>query len=296
MDVLPDLMFLLGEQGEIFEILTGVDFIMEIGTAHPSAMSITDAFPYASSKQFEKIIHETVALGRPQLIEYKDYKYGKERWFEGRTALTGMTVKDTKAVVFIARDITEKKSVQEQLQRLNRELEHQARSDPLTGTANRRHIMEQGKRLASVVKRNGGAVSIIIFDVDWFKSVNDRHGHDTGDLVLKAVANKVGQGIRDIDMLGRWGGEEFIILCQQTNLDEAMYLAERLRNILDESPIDPVGRMTASFGVASNTGNESLEKTIHRADKALYAAKHAGRNRVFANRYDQSEILSAYSA
>ena len=207
-----------------------------------------------------------------------------------------MTIKDKKAVVFIARDITEKKSAQEELQRLNRKLEHQARSDPLTGTANRRHIMEQGKRLASLVKRNGGEVSIIILDLDWFKSVNDKYGHDTGDMVLKRVARMVEQGIRDIDMLGRWGGEEFIILCQQTNLDEAVHLAERLRMILDMSVIDPVGKMTASFGVAANHGNESLEQTIHRADRALYAAKYAGRNRVFSNRYGQNELLSAFQA
>jgi diguanylate cyclase (GGDEF)-like protein/PAS domain S-box-containing protein len=293
MDVLPDLMFLVDERGEIIEILTGVDFLMEIGSTYPFAMNIFDAFPAAPAGQLKKVIDDTIAVGKPQLIEYKEHKYAKDRWFEGRTALTGLTIDDNKAVVFIARDITEKKSAQEELQRLNRELEYQARSDPLTGTANRRYIMEQGKRLSSLVKRNGGDLSIIIFDLDGFKSVNDKYGHDIGDRVLKTVADKVEQGIREIDILGRWGGEEFIILCQQTNLAEAVHLAGRLRKILDMSIIDPIGKMTASFGVAASHGNESLEQTIHRADQALYAAKHAGRNRVFSNNRGQNELLSA---
>jgi diguanylate cyclase (GGDEF)-like protein len=266
---------------------------MENGTVYPFAMDIFETFPGASAGQLKQVIGDTIAIGKPQLIEYQDRKYAKERWFEGRTALTGLTIDEQKAVVFIARDITEKKSAQEELQRLNRELEYQARSDPLTGIANRRHIMEQGKRLASLVKRSGGAFSLIMFDLDWFKSVNDKYGHDTGDSVLPTVVSKVEQGIREIDLLGCWGGEEFIILCQQTNLDEAVHLAERLRKILDMSIIEPIGKITASFGVSTNEGNESLEKTIHRVDRALYAAKQAGRNRVSSNKHGQNALLSA---
>ena len=157
---------------------------------------------------------------------------------------------------------------------------HLAHTDALIPIANRREL---DKTIAHEIKRAARynqPLSVIMYDLDQFKQVNDKYGHDAGDYVLKETA-QVAQGhLRLTDLLGRWGGEEFLIVAPQTDSIQARGLAERLRQAIADSSLEHVGRLTASFGVAEYRPQESAEAWLKRADKALYAAKQAGRNKV----------------
>lgn len=160
-----------------------------------------------------------------------------------------------------------------------RSMARMAHYDTLTGLANRRHLHERiGHHLAAVPR--GRPFSVILVDVDHFKWVNDRHGHDVGDHVLKVVAGILQKGARETDVVGRWGGEEFLVLCPDTESEGGRLLAERLADTLRAGVIDHVGRQTASFGVAQAQAAESMENLLSRADTALYTAKQGGRDQV----------------
>ena len=158
-----------------------------------------------------------------------------------------------------------------------RELVEQVNTDPLTGALNR-----QGLRAAlmSTPAILAAPMSVVFTDIDHFKHINDQHGHDAGDAVLRQFAAEITAGIRSSDKLVRWGGEEFLIICSGTSAEQARVLAEKLRTGLKNArwPITP--GITASFGVAELTPNDDIGDAIKRADEALYAAKDGGRDRV----------------
>ncbi|WP_168220301.1 diguanylate cyclase [Azospirillum thermophilum] len=154
-----------------------------------------------------------------------------------------------------------------------------SRTDSLTGCWNRRHFEEQLQREFERAARYGTAASLLIFDIDHFKAVNDGHGHDIGDVVLEEVAGRMRHSLRATDLLCRWGGEEFAILVP-TPLPKARALAEKIRARIAEEPVAPVGSVTVSAGVAELEPGESTERWMRRADRALYRAKALGRNRV----------------
>jgi len=154
-----------------------------------------------------------------------------------------------------------------------------ATTDYLTGAYNRRHFSKTLHDEVARAKRYGTSLSLISFDLDHFKNVNDRFGHDVGDRVLKDVAGLMERMSRASDTFARMGGEEFIILAPSTNIDEAKLFAEKLRHALENHQIDVVGRVTASFGVAQLGDGEGEEALLKRADDALYNSKYSGRNR-----------------
>jgi diguanylate cyclase (GGDEF)-like protein/hemerythrin-like metal-binding protein len=162
----------------------------------------------------------------------------------------------------------------------NMMLENMALKDELTGLFNR-HSLDQSI-VAEMQRQNRyqEPVSLIMLDLDHFKNVNDRFGHDAGDAVLVEAARRVLKGIRSTDFLFRWGGEEFLILMPNTNREGAGLVAEKLRCVLLAAPIDPVGTVTASFGVAERIPGESREDWFRHVDQAMYRAKRGGRNRV----------------
>lgn len=204
--------------------------------------------------------------------------------------------------IIVNQDITSRKQVEEELLKansaidaMNRELQQvlereqfKARTDDLTGLSNRRHFFELSEQLFSVAQRYKSAFSLFIFDIDHFKKVNDNFGHQTGDLVLKAVARIARENTRVADVIARYGGEEFIVVLPNTGIDGAFAVAENIRKNIVENTINLDGnevRVSVSAGIAEIlTGPDSLEKLIHRADQALYEAKNAGRNcsRVFS--------------
>ncbi|MGB7594519.1 MAG: diguanylate cyclase [Erysipelotrichaceae bacterium] len=161
--------------------------------------------------------------------------------------------------------------------------------DSLTDILNRGHMEQRINEELARGYRYGFPISLVMFDIDHFKNVNDEFGHDAGDLVLKKMAATVKQSIRETDMLGRWGGEEFMILLPYTTEAIADKVAKKLCRILEFTDHGEYGRITASFGVAQWDGIESFERLYKRLDKALYTAKEQGRNRVVT---DMNEIES----
>ncbi|MGR9000582.1 MAG: diguanylate cyclase [Gammaproteobacteria bacterium] len=168
------------------------------------------------------------------------------------------------------------------LKALNQELEHLSKTDPLTGVANRHLLNHTFQEELERVHRYRSNLSIIMIDVDYFKTINDRFGHIIGDQVLKKLADLMSSTIRSTDLIGRWGGEEFLILCPETDLNGAIKLAENIRQNISHYNFGIPQTITVSQGVAEYQKMQSLEKFINCADNALYKAKEAGRNSVIA--------------
>jgi diguanylate cyclase (GGDEF)-like protein len=166
------------------------------------------------------------------------------------------------------------------LRSLNQRLEKLSVTDRLTGLYNRLKLDEVLASEVMRAARSGQPFSVVLIDIDRFKQVNDQHGHQAGDQVLVEFAQLLRQGIRATDVLGRWGGEEFLIVCPHTDAAGATQLAEVLRLAVQTHRFPLVDKRTASFGVAAYRQADSVEDMVSRADLALYAAKTAGRNRV----------------
>lgn len=177
--------------------------------------------------------------------------------------------------VWFFRDITSRKEIE-------RKLEVLARRDHLTSVANRRHFFELSEAEVARARRYGTALSLVMFDLDHFKRINDQFGHSAGDRVLINFCNGAALLLRETDVLARLGGEEFAALLPGTDLDGAVQLAERLRGHTEQEMVEEgVNRIryTVSAGVAILTLDDaSIEAVLGRADDALYAAKAAGRN------------------
>lgn len=178
----------------------------------------------------------------------------------------------------VVQDVTERKRMEAELIRL-------ATIDSLTGICNRHHFLERAAQEITRARRYGhGGLALLMMDLDHFKDVNDRHGHEAGDKVLAAMAARVLDLLRESDVMGRLGGEEFAVLLVEAGGGEALAVAERLRAIIAETPVKANGveiSHTISIGVASLTaGDKGVEDLLRRADQALYRAKRLGRNRV----------------
>ena len=168
---------------------------------------------------------------------------------------------------------------------LELEMQHEARTDPLTGLDNRRAMQERGLLELKRAQRIGAPVSVILCDVDHFKRVNDRFGHETGDDVLRTVASTLRAALRETDVIGRWGGEEFSAVLVETDARMAREVAERMRSAV--AAIDTLpDRITISLGVAVRSTIEDIpaawDTLLQDADRHLYRAKSDGRNRVVA--------------
>lgn len=161
----------------------------------------------------------------------------------------------------------------------NKRLEKLASIDNLTQIYNRRMIDEFLKTEIDIAKRYKRELSLIIFDIDYFKSVNDTFGHLVGDKVLIETAKLISKNLRKADVFGRYGGEEFIIICTETNLNSAYLLAEKLRINIEKHLFDEVGQKTISLGVSKLNAADTFDSLIKKADSALYDSKNRGRNR-----------------
>ncbi|MGB0682217.1 MAG: transporter substrate-binding domain-containing diguanylate cyclase [Magnetovibrionaceae bacterium] len=162
----------------------------------------------------------------------------------------------------------------------NEALERLSATDPLTGANNRLKIDEMLAYEIDQSNRYDHACSVILLDIDHFKRINDTYGHQAGDAVLKALCDVLSAHVRKTDTFGRWGGEEFIVICPQVATEGAVQLAENLRALVETVSVEEGLRITASFGVATYRTGDKANDLIKRADEALYAAKTAGRNRV----------------
>jgi diguanylate cyclase (GGDEF)-like protein/PAS domain S-box-containing protein len=163
------------------------------------------------------------------------------------------------------------------------EYRHLAQQDPLTGIANRRHFSDEAQRAVRHAEAAGESLSLAMLDLDHFKQVNDEYGHPVGDEVLAEVVRRSLLCLRRSDLMGRWGGEEFIILLPSSDLDQACMIADRLRSAIDSAVFQTsliALNVSISCGVAQYIPGDDLDSLIRRADRALYQAKWAGRNRV----------------
>lgn len=160
-------------------------------------------------------------------------------------------------------------------------LEHTSRTDQLTNINNRIALNEMLEQEKYKFDRYNTCCSLMLIDVDNFKEINDKYGHTIGDKVLVEIANVMKSNMRDSDVIGRWGGEEFLIICPNTNLEDVRRVASAIRKRIESFTFSSVGRRTASFGTSTFTEAHDLVATIDAADTALYKAKEHGRNRVF---------------
>jgi diguanylate cyclase (GGDEF)-like protein len=203
------------------------------------------------------------------------YLFGKERWIHDNVQMDKRL----------------------KLQELARDLRFQATTDSLTGLFNR---LKFNQALAAEISRSmryGTSLSLLLYDVDNFKTVNDTHGHQIGDKVLVQLSRFVPSLLRNTDLLARWGGEEFVILTPGADGEMAYQTAEKLRIAIEHARFDSIGMVTCSFGVAEYVQGDTADTLISRADDALYRAKLNGRNRVeLASRPPMDLVPAAWSA
>ena len=251
-------------------------------------------YPQAELQQktFQDITHPDdleadLAFAQELLAGTRDSYQMEKRYFhkDGHVIwvlLSGSAVRDStgKALYFIAQiqDITERKVLLDKL-------ELQAHQDYLTGLSNRRHFLEQGEVELARVQRYGNTLSLFMLDIDFFKSINDTHGHKAGDIVLQKLSHILRETLRTVDIVGRMGGEEFAVLLPGAGSREAVEVAERLREIIAGSDVILEAGLplhfTVSIGVATlREKGTNLDILLNLADKALYQAKESGRNKV----------------
>ncbi len=208
-------------------------------------------------------------------VDYRTVTDQGERWLTQFGRIQYAPDRTPQSILCLDLDITERKHVEELLQQL-------AKHDHLTGLYNRLYVSDCFCLLLKRAQRYGRPCSVVIFDIDHFKAVNDTYGHNRGDVVLKRIADTVRPYLREADAFVRWGGEEFLIIAPETDLEGARRLAEKVRTAIAAIVFVDMPSITASFGVAQYRPGEPSDTLINRADDALYRAKAHGRNRVEA--------------
>ena len=167
------------------------------------------------------------------------------------------------------------------IKKYNFKLEYMAFNDSLTGLYNRRHFEEVFAKQIHLFKRQKQSFSILFMDIDNFKNINDTHGHEVGDFIIKNIAKLLKQNLRESDTIARWGGEEFVVLLQNSNSTTAFEISEKIRNIIQNNMIlhNAIGKYaTASFGVTEFLESDSMDLVLSRVDKAMYTSKTNGKN------------------
>ncbi len=250
-----------------------------LGYTQSELMGSSTKMLFAEMATFEEVGRDAYPLkeGVPYRKQFEMRKAdGNSIWVD----VSGSTISYNENMsLWLVNDISE-------LKRLEIKLKNQVNYDYLTGLYSRGWFMNQSEIELNRSVRYDSPLSLLMIDIDFFKRVNDTYGHQAGDLVLKSFADISGQALREFDMCGRLGGEEFAILLPETTNDSALQAAERLRTAVENANIQldsggPVIRITISIGVSSLlSNNDNISLLISRADKALYEAKNSGRNRV----------------
>lgn len=288
---LPDPAFVLTESGRYAMTLGGTDSRYYHSGTQLVDLTLHDVMPADKADWFLQEIRQALQDQRLRIFVYRlsdsevkglDGVPGprEELWFEASIQPISSLIDGEQAVIWVARNITES-------HRLRLKLQQQAELDELTGTFNRRKLMDILRVQLSEFQRYRQPFSMIILDIDYFKAINDRFGHLTGDEVLRRVAGHCGSGLREHDTLCRYGGEEFAIVLPHTCGEEAMRLAERLRDSIEKLDLaDCAGAactLSISCGISTCRSDDSeVQSLLQRADEALYQAKGLGRNRVVA--------------
>ncbi|MBC3362713.1 sensor domain-containing diguanylate cyclase [Pseudomonas sp. SWRI154] len=254
-------------------------------------------FPEIDRQWFTRKVESVATLGtpaftvweqRPYLMRFKSYQpiTGQEEFMYQNTTLLPLRSPDNRInhICLVIYDVTDVATNRHQIQAANAQLQLLSSTDRLTGLYNRGHWEGSLKSAYARHQRYGNALSLVMLDIDHFKRVNDTYGHQAGDKVIENVARLLHEHVRESDVAGRYGGEEFGVVLSDTDKDGARVFAERLRKAVEELLVQYNGqdiRFTISLGVAdlSEPSNDHAE-LIARADQALYTSKKTGRNRV----------------
>lgn len=221
-------------------------------------------------------LEKTIILDGNELLSVEEPYYDKEGklcWVSSSKRPIYNEKNEIVGLFGISRDITSHKLYEQKLEELSI-------TDALTQTFNRMGIDNSISSELDRFKRYGRSFGIILADIDYFKNVNDTFGHDVGDIVLQGIAQTLKNNTRSTDIVGRWGGEEFLIICPEVEKDSIYKLAEILRGRIEQSDFKPAGKVTCSFGTTIANKDDDLNSLLKKADSALYEAKESGRNRV----------------
>jgi diguanylate cyclase len=247
---------------------------------------------YKDGKKLDELVREQVDTIETTVNEAEDLNELKASVHE---RLQGIR---THMRLFVDAEEKRHQQAQDQLQTLNKKMEvmeketvtlrskiteerKQALIDPLTGVNNRLAYNERFQQEYSRWKRYGSPLTLLIWDIDYFKKINDKYGHKAGDKALKTIATVINNEIRETDFFGRFGGEEFVALLPETTLDAALVVADKIRKLVEECEFhnkDERVLITVSCGISELRRGDSIETVFERADKHLYRAKQAGRN------------------
>lgn len=267
--------------------------------------------PHLGRPEFDNIVALEITTGTDaplgpyrfvlHRVEYDVQQLSTERWY-----LTIMSAWLVLALLYLLMRllrlqtvVSEQRLKSEELQQINQvlnarseQLVQMATTDALTGAFNRKGLEDVLQQALADWRQHQHPLGLVLIDIDHFKTVNDAHGHQAGDRVLAGLAALVRQHVRAQDLLGRWGGEEFLLVCRDTGLPQALAIAEKLRALIAGHDFDGL-RVTASFGVAALDTERPLDQLFAAADAALYRAKAEGRNRVIAESRRSQETVRA---
>ena len=275
----PECVKVLAPDGSLIQMnRAGLDMIEADTEAQVIGAKVVDLVAPEHRAAFVAL-NDQVNRGESGTLEFEIIGLkGGRRWLDTHAVPMRDAGGNIKGLLGVTRDVTERKKVEQ-------ELERQARTDALTGLANRRQFMELAEQELSRTQRYGGQLSMLMMDIDHFKRVNDTYGHHMGDLVLQKLGALCRETLRDIDSVGRIGGEEFAVVLPQTGAEKALEVAERFRKTIAKAEL-PLAhglplRFTLSIGVTTLAGpSANVDTLLAQADKALYEAKNQGRDRV----------------
>ena len=274
---LPEAVVIFDEEGLILQVNAAFELLFRYSPDECIGRNIIDLMTPSDRIEESRTLLGRITAGETVDIEIQ--RQGKGGFLLDVVLRSAPVIVDDAVIGYfvIYRDITERKSSESKLVEM-------ATTDFLTGLFNRRYFMNSCAREFLRAKRYGHPVSVLMFDLDHFKSVNDTYGHDVGDRVLRNIAELGHESFRTGDIFGRVGGEEFSVLLPETEAEGATAVAERFRFAVEKAEMDTGAgtvRVTVSLGVACVSPETStLDKALITADRALYKAKQNGRNRV----------------
>jgi len=287
MDNIPDSIYFKDRESRFIRI--NAHKARGFGLAHPDeAVGKTDFdfYPEADAREFLADDRRVIA-GEPIVGKTEHHVEGStERWSLTSKAPFHGSSAEVLGIVGVSKDITYLKKIERQLGDANAQLQQLARLDSLTGLLNRRTILELLENEWARWQRYGKAFSVLVIDADDFKNINDSYGHLAGDQALRLLSTVLSQAVRAVDMVGRFGGEEFVVLLPETNLDGARVAADKVLQTIRRAELQWNGnliRVTVSIGGAMCIlGDRNIDALLYRADSALYAAKRNGKNQFVA--------------
>ncbi len=294
---LPDPVFILTRSGRYAAIFGGSDARYYHDGSSLIGQRISDVLVAEKADWFLQEIGKALDSRKLHIVEYglagSDVKGLPAEgpayviWFEGRVQALDLPVGGEDAVLWVASNITSRNELENKLRLLSE-------TDSMTGLLNRRKFMDALEEQFALFTRHNTPASLLLFDIDDFKSINDKHGHPCGDKVITAIAEICRAELRTIDLPARLGGDEFVVLLPHTPLDQALQVAERLRQRVADGQLcaaSQTGQVTISGGLSEFLATDHTgEEIIGRADKRLYRAKRSGRNQMVYQEDDDTAL------